>query len=206
MSVEKAAADMKYLLDRGFNRTTVLNLVVNRYHLDKGRRNYLQRYVYPEEDIRNHKSKIIPVEKIRGKQLVIDGFNVLITTESVLTGRELVEGMDGILRDSSGIFSNYKFSLDSRMAVDSILNLLLRHKPKSVLFIFDSQISRSGELSSHVKSRMEELSLNGDSRTSKSADKEIAGLNQITASSDSVIIEKVKSVVDLPALINKRVK
>ncbi|HDH40953.1 MAG TPA: DUF434 domain-containing protein [Candidatus Altiarchaeales archaeon] len=31
MSIKKAAQDLKYLLDRGYNKKTSLNLVVNHY-------------------------------------------------------------------------------------------------------------------------------------------------------------------------------
>jgi len=200
ININKAAEDMKYLIDRGYNRETSLNLVVNHYHLNKDERNYLQRYVFSDDEIRCHKSKLIPLKEIDGKKIVIDGYNVLITVGAIINKKRcsvLVEGMDGILRDSSGIFSNYKFNSESKRAVNEILNLLSGYKPEFVLFIFDSQISKSGELSSYVKKRMNDLNIHGDSKTSKNADKTIIDLNWITATSDSIIIKNVDKVVDL---------
>jgi len=200
ININKAAEDMKYLIDRGYNRETSLNLVVNRYHLNKDERNYLQRYVFSDDEIRSHKSKLIPLKEIGGKRIVIDGYNVLITVGAIINKKRcsvLVEGMDGILRDSSGIFSNYKFNSESKRAVNEILNLLSGYKPEFVLFIFDSQISKSGELSSYVKKRMNDLNIHGDSKTSRNADKTIIDLNWITATSDSIIIKNVDKVVDL---------
>ncbi len=198
MPLQKASEDMKYLLDRGYSRNASLNLTVNRYHLDMGERNYLRRYVFSENEIRVHKSKLIPVREINGEKVVVDGFNVLITVEAVLKNRDLVEGMDCILRDTSRVFSSYRFGSETKTALGKLMDLFMEYGPEEVFFIFDSQISRSGELSSYVRKKMGESGIPGDARTAKSADGEIIELNHITASSDSHIIESVDRIIDLP--------
>ena len=197
MPLNKAAADMKYLLDRSYPRSTALNLVVNHYGLSKEQRNFLVRYVFSDDEIRGHKSRLIPVKEIVGGDVVVDTFNVLITVEAVLTGGETVEGMDGFLRDTSAVFSNYRFDETSGKALNKILEVLSGHKPASVLFILDSQISRSGELASFIRNKLGEFSLEGDARTCRNADYEIIKLNWITCTSDSVIIGRVDRVVDM---------
>ncbi|RLI54237.1 MAG: DUF434 domain-containing protein, partial [Candidatus Thorarchaeota archaeon] len=99
--IKKAAQDLKYLLDRGYNKKTSLNLVVNRYKLNENQRNFLQRYVFSERDIQMHRSRLLSIEKISGRYIVIDGYNVLVTVEAILNKRNLVRGMDGFLRDTS---------------------------------------------------------------------------------------------------------
>lgn len=202
-NTKKAAPDLKYLLDRGYNKKTSLNLVVNHYGLDEKQRNFLHRYVFSEKDIRLHKSKNIPIEKIAHKNVVVDGYNVLVTVESILKNREVVEGMDGFLRDTSAIFSKYRFDEDTKKAVKKIILTLKEYKPRSVLFIFDAQISRSGELAAYIRHKLREHSLQGDAKTSRSTDKEITEINQVTISTDSIIIEKVDKVVDLGSIIHK---
>lgn len=203
MSIDKASQDLKYLLDRNYNRTTAINLVVNRYELSEKNCNLLHRYVFPEKEIRAHRKKICPPRRMRGKKIVIDGYNVLITVEAALEGKDTILGMDGILRDVKGIFSKYKFDKNSEKAIDKILEKLKEFKPSSTLFIFDSQISKSGELAAFVRERMEEHGLTGDAITSPHADKEIKKLNCITLSSDSIIIENVDRVIDLPSKISR---
>jgi len=202
MSADKAAADMKYLLNRGYNRNTSLNLVVNRYHLDPNERNILRRYVFSEHEIRAHKSKLITPDKIKGNTLVVDGFNVLITVESINENKNLVLGMDSILRDSSGVFSNYRFDSKTKKALKQITDFLKKHNPGKVLFIFDSQISKSGQLAAYVRKKLDEAGVSGDAKTSKNADQQIININEITASSDSHIIESVDEIVDIPGHIN----
>jgi len=203
MSLDKASQDLKYLLDRNYTRTTAINLVVNRYKLSEKNRNLLHRYVFPEKEIRAHRKKLCPLRRMRGKKIVIDGYNVLITVEAVLEGKDAILGMDGILRDVKGIFSKYKFDKNSEKATDKILEKLKKFSPSFTLFIFDSQISKSGELAAFVRERMEEHGLTGDAITSPHADKEIKKLNCITLSSDSIIIENVDRVIDLPSKISR---
>lgn len=192
-----AAKDLKYLLDRGYNRDTSLDFITGRYQLKREERNLLYRYVFSDKEIERHRSKLIPLNEIRDKKLVIDAYNVLITVEAIIENERIIEGMDGFLRDYSGVFSNYRFSKKTEIALYKILKLLIKYKPNEVLFIFDSQISKSGELAEYTRSRLMDLGMRGDARTSKSADKEIIELNRITATTDTVIIENVDRVVDI---------
>lgn len=194
---------MKYLLDRGYRKTSALNFVANHYRLSKKDRNFLVRYVFSEREIRNHKSKLIPFRKITGKNLVIDTYNILVTVQEILSGKEIVKGMNGFLRDISAVFSKYKFNEDTKIAIGKILEILSDYKPKFVLFVLDSQISRSGELASYIRKKLGEFCISGDAKVSRNADGEIIRQNWITATSDSIIIEKVKNVVDVAKLLSR---
>lgn len=201
MNLKKASQDMKYLLDRGYKKTTALNFVANHYRLSKHERNFLVRYVFSEKEIRNHKSKLISPKEITGKNLVIDTYNVLITIQEIISGKEIVKGMDGFLRDTSAIFSKYRFNEDTKNAIEKILGILSHYRPKFVLFILDSQISRSGELASYIRDKLGEFCISGDARISRNADREIIKQNRIILTSDSIIIEKAKNVADLGKLL-----
>ncbi len=195
--IDDAAKDLKYLLDRGYNRKTSLDFISGRYQLKKQEKNLLYRYVFSDEEIIRHKYKLIPLNEIRNKKLVVDAYNVLITVEAIADKEKLIEGMDGFLRDFRGVFSSYRFSEKTETALDEILRLLIGYKPEDVLFIFDSQISKSGELAGYTRGRLGDFDIGGDAKTSDSADKEIIELNRITATTDTVIIENVDRVVDI---------
>lgn len=196
-NLKNASLDMKHLLDRGYKKSSALNFVADHYGLGKQDRNFLVRFVFSEKGIIDHKSKLIPIGRITGRNLVIDTYNILITVEAILSGREIVRGMDGFLRDTSAVFSNYKFNEETKNAIEKILEILSEYGVKSVLFILDSQISHSGELASYIRKRLKEYSLRGDAIVSRSADREIIKQNRITATSDSAIIEKVKKAIDI---------
>lgn len=201
-----AAEDLKYLLDRKYPKKTALNLVTNHYRLDADDRNFLVRYVFPEREIKKHKNRLVPVDAIRGRDIVVDGYNVLIIAESILYRRRIVEGMDGFIRDQAALFSRYRFSKKTKRTASVILNTLKEHNPKSVLFILDSQMKRSGELAAHIRREMKERSIAGDALTESRADSLIKRLNRITLTSDSAIIEKIDKVVDLGRVLLEKKK
>ena len=184
-------------MDRGYRRHTALNFVCGHYRLGKKQRNLIVRSVYSAQEIKDHRKRLTPIEKIRGEKVVIDGFNVLIGAECVLGRGPVVEAQDGFHRDSLGLCGRYKPSLYTEPAIERILALLKKHEPKSVLFLFDSQVSKSGELVALIRRKMGETGLEGDARTAPNVDYEIKQLNRMTATSDTAIIEKVKRVVDL---------
>jgi len=128
MSFDDAIDDMKYLLNRGYKKKTALNFVSNHYGLDRKGRNFLLRYVFSDRDIEEHKSKLVPIESIRGRDVVIDGYNVLVTVETILNNGKVVRGMDGFLRDTSGVFSKYRFDKNTKNAINSILDMLKKYK------------------------------------------------------------------------------
>ncbi len=189
--------DYKYLLDRGYRRRTALNFVCGHYRLGKKDRNRLVRRVYSEEEIRDHKSRKIPIGDIRGERVVVDGFNVLIGAECALGRGEVIKAQDGFHRDALGIFGRYKQSRYTGKAVELILKTLKKHEPSDVLILFDAQVSKSGELAAKVRKKMEGLDLNGDAHTARNVDYQIKKLNRITATGDTAIIEKVDKAIDL---------
>lgn len=202
-AIKKAAEDFKYLLNRAYNKTTALNLVVNHYKLNKEERNILMRYVFSDREITLHKSKRISLKKIRGREVVVDGYNTLITVEAILAGKKLIRGMDGFLRDTSATYSKYSFTEYTKKASEAIIQKIREYQPKSVTFIFDSQMSRSGELAAYIRSKLKDSGLRGDAKTSSNADREIIKTNAVTITTDSIIISKVDKVVDLGTAIMK---
>lgn len=195
--IDKAAEDMKFLLDRGYNRTRVLDMVTDRYHLGKDQRNHLERFVFSQEGVEKRKNKLVSLDEIEKEKIVVDGYNILITMEAYLQDEKLIRGMDGLTRDNCRVFSNYCFDEETEEAVDEILSILKKASPSYVLFVFDSQISKSGELSAFVRKRIKYHGLQGDARAVKNADREIKELNWVTVSSDRIIVDHVDKVLDL---------
>ena len=80
-----AVHDLRFLLSRGYNRKTSISIVGDKYQLGKTERQILYRAVYDEETAERHKEKKASVAKVKGKRLGIDGYNVVITVESMLS-------------------------------------------------------------------------------------------------------------------------
>jgi hypothetical protein len=197
----EAAGDFQFLLGRGYPREDALRLVGNRYDFDSDRRHILARGVYSRRDSRDRRRKLVCVSDLRGSSLAVDGHNVLITVESALKGRVVVHTTDGFMRDVAGISGKYRDTSITRKALQLIFEMLTTHKPRHVEFLFDAPMSRSGELAAEVKTLMEKCGLEGNSHAIRVPEVVLNTWKDIVATSDSVIVDHVSSVVDLAGAI-----
>ncbi len=195
--LREAADDFRYLLNRGYPRKPSLELVGNRYRLTFDERHLLHRGVFPDADSERRQKRKITTQKIQNKDLAIDGHNVLITIEAGLSGRPLVLGDDGFIRDISGLSGNYRKSEKTEEALLLIFNALKRVKPRHTLFLFDAPISRSGELAREIRSRLKKEGIRGDGRAMKVPEKVLIGFSGVVATTDTAIIDQSPKVFDL---------
>jgi hypothetical protein len=199
--LEYARDDLKCLLDRGYRKDSALGFVADHHHLDAKARNRLMRETYSNDEISDTESKITPIEEIKGKDLVIDGFNVLITVETGFSGGELFLSMDGIVRDNTMAFANYKIRDETAAAADEVVKVLAQYRPLEATWVFDSQISGSGRLAEYVRKAMATAGVRGKCMTAPDADGQILRLNTLTATSDTPMIRRLAAIVDLPQAV-----
>ena len=208
-NLHDASCDLRFLLNRGYRRKGALDFVGNRYLLDADERNFLQRTVFSNKKSQLRRSKIIPISRIKNKTLLIDGYNVLITTESICSGDDesVVICDDGVLRDVNAVFGKYKCKKTTKKALNSIIALIKIYKPQNVRFFYDSPVSFSGELAKITQQIMEAHEVPGSAETLPNVDYELVKLSQnlegVVASSDSVIMDKIYQMVDIPFFIKK---
>ena len=81
--LKDASYDLKFLLNRGYKKKVAVNLVANKYVLNKNGRNYLIRKVFSDDKSRDRSHKIIDINNITNKTIFIDGYNVLISVETI---------------------------------------------------------------------------------------------------------------------------
>ena len=207
--LQEAAYDLRFLLNRSYRKKGALQFVANKYVLNKDERNYLARSIFSNLKSRERQEKIIDISGINDQFLLVDGYNVLITVESLYNKEyeSIILCDDGIIRDLNAVFGKYKLSDATERALNNILTLINSYSPSYVCFFFDSPVSFSGRLVDLTKKVMEEHNLQGGVCLSKTVDTEIIKLsklrNGIVATSDSVIIDKVDRVVDVPRHILK---
>ena len=198
-----AAADFLYLLDQGYPRSASLQLVGNRYNLDRLHREVLHRGVFAREEAKQRRKRLVGPEKVVDRKLLVDGHNVIITTESGLLGRPLIAANDGLIRDVAGISHRYRISSQTHDAIENLLQFLHKYPPKETLFYLDAPIRQSGELAAKIRSELKSWNLPGDAQALKVPEKRLVGAEGIVASSDSVVLDGVKQAYDLAAAVIK---
>ena len=200
-SLQKAAQDLRYLLNRGYPRKVTLELVGNRYGLTFDERHLLHRGVFSNADSQMRRKKRISIRGIRDKDLAIDGHNVLITIEAALSGRPLVLADDGFIRDISGLSGSFTKSKITERATQLLLTVLKKWKPRKTLFLFDAPISMSGKLAEEIRDRLNQANLPGDAMAVKVPEEILIGFPGMVATSDTAIIDQSKRVLDLAGYI-----
>jgi hypothetical protein len=203
MSLEKAASDIRYFLDRGYPQKSTVGFVCSHYRLDVMARYLLSRTVLSHEVSEKRKAKFLPCNKIEGNNIVIDGYNIIIGMESILEKKAYLCD-DGVIRDVKGAFRSFKVSSNTEEAVGLILKFLKEMKPEIVVFLLDAQISKSGMLARMLREKIGEVGLKGDARTSKHVDHDLKRCREIVASSDGVIIDEAEMVVNFLRCVVER--
>jgi len=202
--LQKAAEDFRYLLNRGYPRKVTLELVGNRYGLTFDQRHLLHRGVFSWTDSQARRKKKITIQEIRNEDLAINGHNVLITTEAGLSGRPLILGDDGFIRDISGLSGSFKKTETTEKAIQLIINVLKNIKPRQTLFLFDAPISMSGKLAQEVRGLLKRENLSGDAIAVKVPEKILIGFPGVIATSDTAIIDRSKKILDLAGYILRK--
>ena len=199
--LQNAAMDFRYLLNRGYPRKAALELVGNRYQLISDHRQLLHRGVFSDADSESRQKKRIFIRRIRNRDLAIDGYNVIITIEAGLSGRPLILGDDGFIRDISGLSGNFRKTERTEEALQLVLDALKKATPRQSLFLFDAPISNSGKLAQEVRSKLKRENLPGDAMAVKVPEKILIGFPGVIATSDTATIDQSRKVLDLAGYI-----
>ena len=206
-NLREAARDFRYLLNRDYPRKASLELVGNRYNLSFDQRHLLHRGIFSDSEAKTRTKKTVSLQRLRDKNVAIDGHNVLITIEAGLSGRPLILSNDSFIRDISGLSANFKKTRTTDEAIRLILDVLKKAKPLHTLFLFDAPISKSGLLARAVRDHLRNEDLSGDALAVKIPEKILIGFSGIVATSDTAIIDLSQKVVDLAGhILKNRIK
>lgn len=95
LRLHNAAYEFCWLLVRGYVRHSAIRLVGNNHRLTLRQRLAMSWTACSNVSRELRINKCLPVEKIKDQQLVIDGFNLIITVETAMAGGLLLVCCDG---------------------------------------------------------------------------------------------------------------
>jgi hypothetical protein len=192
------------LVNCGYPKDTAIRFVSNHHRLPNEQRFVLARVVVSSNTACRRLSKAIPLEALREKAVFVDGYNVLIIVESILSGCSVYLSDDGFLRDTRGIFRSYRASEFTVPALSEILDVLTMVGPDSVEILLDQQIGMSGQLAAQITGMMAKRGLDWTARTVRDVDRQLKMAQGIVATADGNVIDASSQVIDLPYTIAKR--
>lgn len=143
---KEAIDDHSFLLERGYGATAALNVVGNRYRLNKRQRQALARMSVAPSVVDQRQEKICQLQTLNGATVAIDGFNLLILLENAFSGAYIFHCRDGCLRDISSVHGSYKHIQQTGEAIKLIGDVLQALEVADVKWFLDQPISNSGRL------------------------------------------------------------
>lgn len=208
----RPARDIRSILRWGYPKFSTIRFVADHFQLSLEERHILTRVIMPPDRIVSRINKKIACTGIKDRKLLLDGYNVLLSVDSLLKKEPMWFCDDGYVRDTRYYFSKAKQAEDIEEALDIVMEFLSESCPESVFFLFDAQISRSGELAGFTRHKLKEHEISGEAKTSKIADFELKTEggnpenNVIVATSDGIIIDSVSEVLDIPACLMEKMR
>jgi len=199
--LRKAVADLSYLLTRGYSDAAALKLVGDHYQLHTRHRIALSRAACSDDAMARRKAHEAAARDIRGWRLVIDGYNVLISVESALSGGVLIRGRDGCIRDIAGIHGSYRKVAETLPALQLIGETLSRLGAAECTWYLDAPVSNSGKLASLMREQAVGHGWPWTIEVEQNPDRILEASPEIVVTSDSIILNRAQRWVNLMPLV-----
>jgi hypothetical protein len=139
--------------------------------------------------------------QLRGQELWLDGFNVLMALESALSGGVILLGRDGCCRDMAGVHGHYHRVEETRPALQLIGDQTSAWGVDRCQWYLDSPVSNSGRLRGFILDLARESQWNWTVDLVTNPDKILIQANQVVATADSVILDRCQRWVNLAAIV-----
>ncbi|MEL7005928.1 MAG: DUF5616 domain-containing protein [Bacteroidota bacterium] len=145
-----------------------------------------------DEQVEIRNSNSLNANDLKNQRLSIDGFNLLITMESFLSGAYVFKGRDGFFRDISSVHGSYKRVSQSESAVIMIGDYLTCNEVSAVRWILDAPVSNSGRLRAFLTDLAAQRSWNWEFVLDNNPDKLLAETDDVVVTSDAWILDRAK--------------
>ncbi|MEY8494385.1 DUF434 domain-containing protein [Lachnospiraceae bacterium 29-91] len=200
--LQKAADEVQFLLDRGYDIKPVTAFVGNHYMFSERQRLALARSLSAKEYVQTRSSKEL-LQNGKGlipKMVHIDGFNTIITLEVALSGSPIFYCRDGVLRDLAGLRGTYRIIDKSQEAVELLLRQLESLNISNAVFYLDAPVSNSGKLSELIRQRAKGNNISVETQVIPDVDRVLEQMEGVI-SGDAIILNRCKSWLNVISLI-----
>ncbi len=202
-NLQKASYELCWLLNRGYARQSALKLVADHHQLRQRQRLAIARAACSDQSLNNRLKKCVNLQDVKNQQLIIDGFNLIITLEVAMANSLLLQCRDGCIRDLASIHGTYRLVAETPEVILMIGQTLAAYQPNEVLWLFDKPVSNSGRLAQLVRTMAEMHSWKWHVQLHENPDQIIAESKKIALTSDSAILDAVAQWLNLSAYMLK---
>ena len=197
-TMRTASRHIRYLINEGYDLKQASTFVGNHFLLSERQRLAIMRSLATEEQLTIRKGREIPLSALNGQEVWIDGFNMIITLEVMLSDSILFSCMDGTIRDLAALRGTYRIIPETSDAIRMLLGELDDAGVKKANILLDEPVSNSGRLKARIAEIAEEYAVCPDIQILKDVDQTLYGKTNVITS-DSIILDQCQSWVNLTA-------
>jgi hypothetical protein len=128
------------------------------------------------------------VVDVRGRHVLLDAFNVLVTIETALGGGFVFVGRDGAMRDLAGLRGSYRVVEETERALAIVADVL--GEAASLEWLLDAPIANSGRLRARIEAF--HFACPSTARVLANPDAELKE-REFVASSDALVLDRCVS-------------
>lgn len=202
--MKTASRHITYLLNEGYDLKQATVFVGNHFLLSERQRLAIMRSAASDAQISERKKKQISIEKLKGKEVWIDGFNIIISLEVLLCDSLLFACMDGTVRDLAALRGTYRLIPETAKAIELMFDVLREAGTGRMNILLDQPVSNSGRLKSCIAEIAEEKGISDlDIQILRDVDRELYQKEGVITS-DSIILDHCLSWTNLTEEAMKR--
>lgn len=203
--MNRAVHDVSWLLSRGYTDKSSLKLAGDRYGLTERQRQAVMRASCSDAQLRRRTERCRDKAEMSGAEILIDGYNLLITAEVALSGGVLYLCRDGCIRDIASIHGTYRKVEETLPALKLISQVLIGQGVACALWLFDRPVSNSGRLKKLLLEMARENGWNWQVELPENPDKILIESDNTLLTSDSDILDKCSKWVNINLIILEQI-
>lgn len=190
-ALRAAVGELSWLLTRDYSMKGAVKLVGDRHALTERQRLAMSRAACSEQSKARRAVQRVEINELEAADLIVDGFNLIITIEAALSGGVLFLCRDGCIRDLSSVHGSYRSVAETEVAIQSIGESLVALKTKSAVWLLDRPVSNSGRLAKRIRDCAAQNGWSWTVKTCFNPDREIASSDRIVITSDGPLLDQV---------------
>lgn len=191
-----AVEEFSWLLSKGYAEDSALALVGNRHSLRERQRMAVRRAACSNAARAARERTCVPMGHAE-RPLGIDGYNVLISLETALSGGPIFSCRDGCCRDLASIHGTYRKVEETVPALTLIVDYVCEAGVARVDCYLDRPVSNSGRLKTLLAGIVENQRVDWNIELVDDPDRVLAAYDGAVATSDSWILDRCAAWTNL---------
>jgi hypothetical protein len=196
-ALREAVADLSWLWGRGYADVSSLKLVGDRWTLTERQRIAVRRSSCSDAARQRRLRHQVPLDALRGRPLLVDGFNVPADPGDGAGRRDRARGRDGCYRDLAGVHGTYRRVEETRPALEQIGLFLAGRGVGPCTWLLDRPVSNSGRLRAMIAELARARGWDWQAEVVPDPDVVLSGAAAVVATADGAILDRCAGWVNL---------